>query len=126
MVDQRETVHDAAPAPAATRGTSRTTSAAATRAAARRPRWPWLIAVLTIGVFVVANIAYPRDEADASFTVMFASIIAAFVLVGALLASRVQHNPVGPIILAAGSLLATTVAIGTFGILADGVPGIRS
>ena len=71
----------------------------------------------TLAVYLAANLLYPREDAELSFIAMFSSIIVAFVLVGALLAVRVEANPIGPIILGSGALLASTVALGTFGIL---------
>jgi len=82
------------------------------------------VAGITLGVFVIANLAYPDAESDAGFTVMFSAIIGAFVLVGALLASRVRRNRIGPIILWTGALLSSTVAAGTLGTLAAGRPGV--
>ena len=49
---------------------------------------------------------------------MFSLIILAFVFVGALLTSRVPENLVGPVILASGACLASTIAIGSIGVLA--------
>src|SRR6186997_2444780 len=94
-------------------------SIAALQAPSPRRRWPWVVAAATLAVFVGANLAYPDAEADLVWTGMFTAIIVAFVLVGALLAVRVPANPIGPIILGSGALLATTVAIGTAGIIAD-------
>jgi hypothetical protein len=75
--------------------------------------WPWLVAAATLGIFLVANVIYADVKVDLVWTAMFSSIIVAFVLVGALLAARVPGNPIGPVILWSGALLATTVAIGT-------------
>src|ERR671912_1305536 len=46
-------------------------------------RWPWVVAVATLAVFLAANQLYPREDAELSFIAMFSSIIVAFVLVGA-------------------------------------------
>jgi MFS family permease len=81
-------------------------------------RWPWLVAAGALGVFFVANVLYPSGDADIVWTGMFSAIIVAFVLVGALLAARVPSNPIGPVILGAGAMLAATIAIGTLGIVA--------
>jgi hypothetical protein len=88
-------------------------------------RWPWAIAIATLAVYLIANLLYPREDAELTFVAMFGAIIAAFVLVGALLAVRVPGNPIGPVILGSGALLASTVALGTLGVLGaaeDGVP----
>ena len=81
--------------------------------AIRPRRWPWLVAAATLVVFVLANVLFPDADAELVWTSMFAGIILAFILVGALLSVRVPTNPVGPIILGSGALLATTVALGT-------------
>jgi hypothetical protein len=84
-----------------------------------RPRaWPWWVALGALVVFVLGNVLYPADDADILWTGMFSLIVGAFVVVGALLSSRVPDNPIGPVILGAGALLATTVAIGTWSIVA--------
>ena len=84
----------------------------------RRRRWPWVVAAASLGIFAAANLSYPSAEADLLWTGMFSSIIVAFVLVGALLSARVPGNFVGPVLLWSGAVLATTVAIGTLGIVA--------
>lgn len=68
-------------------------------------------------VFVLANLAYPESEGDAVWTLMFLAIVVAFVLVGALLTVRVPGNRIGPMLLGAAGLLATTVALGTFALV---------
>ena len=80
-------------------------------------RWPWVVALFALGTFFVANVLYPSGDADVVWTAMFSSIIVAFVVVGALLTARVPGNPIGPLILAAGALLATTIAIGTLAVV---------
>ena len=80
-------------------------------------RWPWVVALVALGVFFLANVLYPSGDADLLWTVMFSSIIVAFVVVGALLAARVPGNPIGPLMLSAGALLATTIAIGTLAVV---------
>ena len=92
-------------------------------AARRLRRWPWIVAGATIALFAVANVVYPADEADLVFTVVFSAITLAFVLVGALLTSRVPGNLVGPLILGAGVTLAAVVAIGTFAVIATEIDG---
>ena len=48
---------------------------------------------------------------------MFTSILVAFVVVGAILTTRVPGNAVGPVLLFSGALLASTIAIGTFSVV---------
>jgi hypothetical protein len=86
--------------------------------AIRPRRWPWAVAAGTIVVFALANLLYAEVTVDIVWTSMFSSIIAAFVLVGALLTVRAPGNPIGPIILGSGALLATTVAVGTLATVA--------
>ena len=90
---------------------------AQTRATGRSRRWPWIVAAAALLVFLGANIAYPPDAADVWFQVMFTSIVGAVALVGALLTVRVEHNPIGPLLLASGCITATTIAIGTWAIV---------
>ena len=88
-------------------------------------RWPWFVAAATLAVFAAANVLYADVRVDVIWTTLFSAIIAAFVLVGALLSSRVQDNRIGPILLGSGALLAVTVAIGTLADLAvvrGGIP----
>jgi hypothetical protein len=68
-------------------------------------------------VFVLANALYPSADVDLVWTGLFTAIIFAFVFVGALLSARVPDNAVGPVILFSGALLATTIAIGTLGLV---------
>jgi hypothetical protein len=68
-------------------------------------------------VYVGATVAYPPDAADVWFQIMFSSVVGAVVLVGALLTVRVEQNPIGPLLLASGSLTATTIALGTWAIV---------
>ena len=85
----------------------------------RRRRWPWVVAAASIVIFVVSNLAYPDGRVRLVWTTMFASIIAAFVVVGALLCVRVPGNPIGLVVLlGSGAVLATTVALGTFSVVA--------
>ena len=84
----------------------------------RRRRWPWVVALASIVIFVVSNLAYPEGESDLVWTAMFAGIIAAFVVVGALLCVRVPSNPIGLVMLGSGVTLAATVTLGMFSVLA--------
>ena len=94
---------------------------------ARAPRWPWVVAAVSLVVFGLANVIYPAAEANRVFTVMFGAIIFAFVLVGALLSVRVPNNVIGPMLLGSGATLAVTVAVGTLAIVSstgDDIPGV--
>ena len=76
------------------------------------------MAAAAVGVFILGNVLYASTDVDVIWTGMFSLIILAFVVVGALLASRVPENLVGPVILASGACLASTIAIGSIGVLA--------
>jgi len=102
---------------AATSTSTTTTTAVRPSRGGRARRWPWLVALSALGVFFLANVLYPSEDADIVWTGMFSSIVVAFVVVGALLTARVPCNPVGPSLLGAGALLATTVAIGTLAVV---------
>jgi hypothetical protein len=82
-----------------------------------RPRWPWAIAVGSLSLFAFANLLYLSADADLVWTGMFTAILGAFVMVGALLTTRVPGNAVGPVLLLSGALLATTIAIGTLSVI---------
>ena len=84
----------------------------------RRRRWPWIVAAASIVIFVASNLAYPEGASDQVWTTMFAGIIAAFVVVGALLCVRVPSNPIGLVILGSGVTLAATVTLGMFSVVA--------
>jgi hypothetical protein len=86
-------------------------------APSRPPRWPWIIAVGSLGLFAIANLLYLSADADPLWTGMFAAILGAFVIVGALLTTRVRGNAVGPVLLLSGALLATTIAVGTLAVV---------
>ena len=76
-------------------------------------RWPWIIAVASLAVYAAGNLLYPAGEANLGFTVMFGAILGAFVMVGAIITTRVPGNAVGPILLLSGGLLASTIFVGT-------------
>jgi len=83
----------------------------------KQRRWPWVVGLGSLGLFAVANLSYPSPDADLLWTGMFTSILVAFVVVGAILTSRVPGNAVGPVLLFSGALLASTIAIGTFSVV---------
>jgi hypothetical protein len=84
----------------------------------RRRRWPWVVAAACLVIFVASNVVYPEADSDPVWTTMFAGIIAAFVLVGALLCVRVPNNPIGLVILGSGVSLTATVAVGMLAVIA--------
>ena len=84
----------------------------------RSRRWPWVVAAITVAVFILGNVLYASTDVDVLWTGVFSLIVLAFVIVGALLTARVPGNLVGPVILASGACLATTIAVGTLGVLA--------
>ena len=101
------------------------TQALGAQSRSRARVWPWLVAAGTLAVFGAATMLYGDVGVDLLWTIVFSSIIGAFVLVGALLTSRLLGNRIGPMILGSGALLAITVAIGTLAELAlarGGVP----
>ena len=83
-----------------------------------RRRWPWVVAAASILIFVASNLAYPEGESDLVWTTMFAGIIAAFVVVGALLCVRVPNNPIGVVMLGSGVSLTAAVAVGMLAVVA--------
>jgi hypothetical protein len=76
-------------------------------------RWPWPVAAFTLVLFVFACLFYPDARTNSFFIAVFGSIVAAFVVVGALLAARVPANPVGLLLLGSGVSLAGTIAAGS-------------
>ena len=80
-------------------------------------RWPWVIAAVSLALFGIANLLYLAADADLLWTAMFTAITSAFVIVGALLTTRVPGNAVGPVLLLSGTLLATTIAVGTLSVI---------
>jgi hypothetical protein len=81
------------------------------------PSWPWVVAVASLTVFIAANLVYPSDDADLLWIGMFTGILGAFVVVGAILSTRVPGNAVGPVLLLSGALLATTIAVGAVSVM---------
>ncbi len=78
----------------------------------RRGRVAWGIAGLDIVAFLAARLFDPSG--DTVGTVLFAIGIGSFAAVGALLISRVPANPIGILLLAAGTGLAAAMIIGTY------------
>ena len=77
-----------------------------------RRRVPWMVAVLDIALFLALSIR-PIDGGIAA-VLLYAAGIASFTLVGALLMTRVPTNPIGALLLAAGTTLVASITIGTY------------
>ncbi len=78
----------------------------------RRSRVAAGIACLDIVAFLVASLIRPGVDLEAALPMALG--IASFTTVGALLCTRVPGNPVGVLLLAAGSVLVLTVVLGTY------------
>ena len=72
----------------------------------------WFAAAATIVCFVPATTLNPSMDLGASL--LYLSIIASLVLVGALLTTRVAGNRIGPLLLVAGVMMCAEVALGTY------------
>ena len=78
-----------------------------------RSRLAWGLAVVDVAVFIiVASLVDP--EPDYGAVALYVVGIAAFVGVGALLVSRVPANPIGVLLLAAGTVPVASAVIGTY------------
>jgi len=75
-----------------------------------RGRIAWAIAVADVVAFIVATLLMPFDPAS----ILYAFGIASFAGVGALLINRVPANPIGPLLLAAGTTLVAAIGIGWY------------
>lgn len=87
----------------------------AARPPPRRRRWPTIVAGAAVAVSALALIVAPRG--DALFFWVIAEVgvgIAAFVGVGAVLAYRRPQNPIGPMLLVAGSAMSVSLALGSY------------
>ncbi|HEX7472424.1 MAG TPA: hypothetical protein VF323_05025, partial [Candidatus Limnocylindrales bacterium] len=74
-----------------------------------RGAFVWGLAALDIVAFIVASVVGPSDAS----TVLWIPVVALFLLVGALLWTRVPANPIGPMFLTAGTILALVPVVGT-------------
>ena len=72
----------------------------------------WGLACLNVLVFLVTTL-HPSDGGFLAL-VLYLAGIASFSCVGALLWTRVPGNPIGPLLLAAGTLLVMAIAVGTY------------
>jgi len=73
-------------------------------------RIAWTIAVADVVGFILATLPMPFDPAS----IVYALGIASFAGVGALLVNRVPANPIGPLLLAAGTTLVVAIGIGLY------------
>jgi hypothetical protein len=75
-----------------------------------RGRVAWTIATLDVVAFMAATLAAPFDASSLIYLVGIAS----FAGVGALLIGRVPANPIGALLLAAGTTLVAAIVVGTY------------
>ena len=78
----------------------------------KRSRLAWGIAALDVVAFLVAFSFDPTGGSGAA--VLYVIGIASFTAVGALLWTRVPANPIGVMLLAAGTVLVATIVVGTY------------
>jgi hypothetical protein len=83
----------------------------------RSPRWPWVLAVTTMVIFLATNAVASSGDIDLPGLIDLATLLA-FLLVGALLCSRVPGNVVGPLLLGSGVTLATTISLSALEVVA--------
>ena len=76
----------------------------------QRRRWPWVLAVATMVIFLATNAVASPADIDLP-GLLDLSTLMAFVLVGALLCARVPGNVVGPLLLGSGVTLAATITL---------------
>ena len=87
-----------------------------------RGRIAWAIAGIDLVVFAVAVTLAPTDQtplATVGANLLYVIGLCSFVGVGALLVTRVPANPVGALLLAAGTTLVAAIALGTYGMLGE-------
>jgi len=77
-----------------------------------RSRVAWGIAGLDVVAMLVISSAAPSFDIIA--TVLYVAGIASFAAVGALLCTRVPANPIGALLLAAGTVLVAAIVVGTY------------
>lgn len=88
-----------------------------TRPPPRRPRWPWVVALVVLTVYAVTLAAYP--DRDRYWALVLGVTIVPFSAVGALLAHRLPSNRIGPLLLVVGAELC---ASGTLILIAEAGP----
>ena len=75
----------------------------------------WVIAVASIGVYVVMPFLDPKTDSSAVF--FFGAATASFVIVGLLLVGRAPGNRIGPMLVLTGVLLALAFGLSSYAIL---------
>jgi hypothetical protein len=74
--------------------------------------WLWVVAIASIGVFLVAPFVTP--DPDLAAVLVFGASATSSVIVGMVLIARAPGNRVGPLLLLAGTLLALGYAFGLY------------
>src|SRR5258705_11449190 len=69
----------------------------------KRSRFAWGLAIVDIVAVVVARLADPAG--DVGSAALYGLGVSSFAMVGALLSTRVPGNPIGAMLLAAGTIL---------------------
>jgi hypothetical protein len=82
------------------------------RRAARPGPIAWAIAIADVVTILIVSLVDPG--LDGASGLLYVVGIASFVFVGALLRSRVPGNPIGGLLLTAGTLLVIAVSVGTY------------
>ena len=77
-----------------------------------RARLAWTIAVLDLLLFLITNLN-PSDGGVAAL-ILYLVGLASFTVVGAVLITRVPENPIGSLLLGAGTVLVIAIVIGTY------------
>jgi hypothetical protein len=77
-----------------------------------RSRTVWTIAGLDLAVFLLTSLR--SSDGGVAAVILFVVGLASFVGVGALLCSRVPENPIGPLLLGAGTILVISIVIGEY------------
>jgi hypothetical protein len=77
-----------------------------------RNRLAWVLAAIDIATILVARLIDPSG--DVSAIVLYTLGVASFAAVGALLDTRVPGNPIGRLLLAAGTFMTMSMAMGTY------------
>ncbi len=77
-----------------------------------RGRIAWTIAAVDVLLYLVTSL-YPSDGGVAA-TILYFVGLASFTAVGALLITRVPRNPIGPLLLGAGTVLVIAIVTGTY------------
>jgi hypothetical protein len=75
-------------------------------------RVAWAIAIVDVVAILIVSLVDPA--LDGASGLLYVVGIASFVFVGALLRSRVPGNPIGALLLTAGTLLVVAVSVGTY------------